>query len=807
MNSFGVRWAGEQLASLLRPGTPLLAIAKGMEADDDGDLRLLPDVLTAPLPEAIRSQVPVAAIVGPSIAGEVAARRDTCVVFAGTDAAALDRLAATWRTATYRVWTTTDLVGAEVCAAMKNCYALGVGLAEGVLDALGESESRHRAHNYEAALFAQGVLEMREMVAPARRSPGDRRRPRRDRRLLRDEHRRAQRPRRPAARRGGGVQPRRGSASGTSRSRAPRRSGSSARRCPGSPSAGSSPPTTSPCCATSTRSSGWSGRSTCRGSASSAARPRADAPRGSRRPLPTFLPQAGSVATRARPTNARGGSLRRLSRHVVLLAVAALLAAGAPERAGAQTGSAVPDGLPARWCGEPGGFPVGPPAAPHFRLVYAHPADRPNRFAQVAHALQADVAAISRLVAWESGWRKTLRFAMGTSCGPHHAVIDVVTLPLARAAYLDPVTGDPRVDVLAADLLPRVPPGGRSNLVVLADTLGGGRLAGVAAPSLDERPGPENAANVPGRTALVLSPDGPFTTTAGGLYAPDVLLHEVLHTLGAVGAGAPNATAGGHCTDGADVMCLDDGAGLPRPVCPRLDWAPSGRIDCGRDDYFAPDLAPSAYLQRAWNVYRSDFLGACNAELAAACGNRAFAPRELPTEPPFAPDGLPDAPAFAELPAPAALAAGPPVPTQRTDGPLRRVRRGRAGGAPLTTVRALAFHDATPPAPVPTISVRAGRLRLPAGRWRIVDCVGVTTRVTRMTDRTPRCAATVIPRLRTPRSVWPPGHEFAFGPREGMPRLAAGWTEVWRVGPGVGERLWATSLAPRRPQVLARAGG
>jgi glycerol-3-phosphate dehydrogenase (NAD(P)+) len=164
VNSFGVRWAGEQLTSLLKPGQLLIAIAKGMEADDEGNLRILPEVLVEPLPEEIRPQVPVSAIIGPSIAGEVAVRRDTCVVFAGPDQVALDRLAEAFRTDSYHVWTTTDLLGAEICAAMKNCYALSVGFAEGVLERIGGADDAYRAHNFEAALFAQGSLEMRRMV-------------------------------------------------------------------------------------------------------------------------------------------------------------------------------------------------------------------------------------------------------------------------------------------------------------------------------------------------------------------------------------------------------------------------------------------------------------------------------------------------------------------------------------------------------------------------------------------------------------------------------------------------------------------
>ena len=165
VNSFGVRWASDQLSRLLPDDALVIAIAKGLEATDQGDLRLLPDVLTERWSEQQRAAIPVSAIVGPSIAGEVAVRRDTCVVFAGPDQAALDRLADTFRTERYRVWTSTDLAGCEVCAAMKNCFALALGLAEGELEAQGGADAQYRMHNYEAAVFAQGAIEMRQMVA------------------------------------------------------------------------------------------------------------------------------------------------------------------------------------------------------------------------------------------------------------------------------------------------------------------------------------------------------------------------------------------------------------------------------------------------------------------------------------------------------------------------------------------------------------------------------------------------------------------------------------------------------------------
>jgi glycerol-3-phosphate dehydrogenase (NAD(P)+) len=164
VNSFGVRWAGKQLASLLKPGMHVLSIAKGMEATENGDLRILPEVLAEELPPDLREQVSWSAIAGPSIAGEVAVRRYTCVVFTGRDAGVLQKLAATFRTNHYHVWTNTDFVGVEVCAAIKNCYALGAGFMEGILDREGLSEARYRNYNYGAALFAQGTRELGQFM-------------------------------------------------------------------------------------------------------------------------------------------------------------------------------------------------------------------------------------------------------------------------------------------------------------------------------------------------------------------------------------------------------------------------------------------------------------------------------------------------------------------------------------------------------------------------------------------------------------------------------------------------------------------
>lgn len=166
VSSPGVPWAAAMLGRCLTPGVPVLAVTKGLALTNQGELQTLPDLFDSLLPDRLRGRVPLAAIAGPCIAGELAGRRPSCVVFAGRDADLLHRLAANLQTDAYRVWTSLDVAGVETCAALKNSYVLGISLAMGLLEAQGgvDGAGAH-SYNLEAALFAQASLEIRRMVA------------------------------------------------------------------------------------------------------------------------------------------------------------------------------------------------------------------------------------------------------------------------------------------------------------------------------------------------------------------------------------------------------------------------------------------------------------------------------------------------------------------------------------------------------------------------------------------------------------------------------------------------------------------
>ncbi len=165
VNSLGVHWVGKTIGPHLKPGQMVIAVTKGLEAGADGKPLILPDVLYQELPSAVRKQVSLAAIGGPCIAGELAGRHSSCVVFGSRHAPAVESLASVFRTSYYNIWTTTDLLSLELCAALKNAYTLGVGIAAGLLERQGGVDEADAAmHNLAAGLFAQGCTEIARVL-------------------------------------------------------------------------------------------------------------------------------------------------------------------------------------------------------------------------------------------------------------------------------------------------------------------------------------------------------------------------------------------------------------------------------------------------------------------------------------------------------------------------------------------------------------------------------------------------------------------------------------------------------------------
>ncbi|RJF42527.1 NAD(P)-dependent glycerol-3-phosphate dehydrogenase [Actinomyces sp. 2119] len=92
----------------------------------------------------------VAVVSGPNLADEIAAGQPTGTVVAAQDEAVARLVASSCATATFRPYTNTDVLGVELCGAVKNVIALAVGAATG--HGMGD--------NSRATIISRGLVEI-----------------------------------------------------------------------------------------------------------------------------------------------------------------------------------------------------------------------------------------------------------------------------------------------------------------------------------------------------------------------------------------------------------------------------------------------------------------------------------------------------------------------------------------------------------------------------------------------------------------------------------------------------------------------
>jgi len=128
-------------SAAIPPATPIILCAKGIEA---GSHQLMVEVAQGLFPN------PIAILSGPSFAAEVARGLPCAITLACADHALGERLVAAMARATFRLYQSDDVVGAEIGGAVKNVLAIACGVVEGAGLGL----------NARAALIARGFAEM-----------------------------------------------------------------------------------------------------------------------------------------------------------------------------------------------------------------------------------------------------------------------------------------------------------------------------------------------------------------------------------------------------------------------------------------------------------------------------------------------------------------------------------------------------------------------------------------------------------------------------------------------------------------------
>ena len=125
--SHGYRMVLEQAASRLAPETPILSLTKGIEQPT---LMRMTEVTFDVLPDHDRSHIGV--LTGPNLAREIMAGQPAATVIAMEHEETAATMQALFMGPRFRVYTNTDVIGAESAGALKNVMALAAGMAEGL---------------------------------------------------------------------------------------------------------------------------------------------------------------------------------------------------------------------------------------------------------------------------------------------------------------------------------------------------------------------------------------------------------------------------------------------------------------------------------------------------------------------------------------------------------------------------------------------------------------------------------------------------------------------------------------------------
>ena len=141
-----IRSTSANMKPYVTKGQLIVNVAKGIE---ENTLMTLPDIIQEEIPQA-----EVAVLSGPSHAEEVGIGLPTTVVAGAKRRSAAEYVQSLFMNESFRVYTSPDMIGIELGAALKNVIALAAGMADG----LGFGD------NTKAALITRGIKEIARLA-------------------------------------------------------------------------------------------------------------------------------------------------------------------------------------------------------------------------------------------------------------------------------------------------------------------------------------------------------------------------------------------------------------------------------------------------------------------------------------------------------------------------------------------------------------------------------------------------------------------------------------------------------------------
>ena len=158
--SKGIEWASIELSKVLKYKIPILILTKGL-AINNNNYEVLVHKMERLLKKNGIKETNISAAGGPCLAKGLANRIHTSVIFANSDIKIASYIAQLVSTDYYHVFTSSDVVGVETCAAIKNIFSMAIGASGGLCNLKSSKEIKKKIYlNTAAALLQQSIHEM-----------------------------------------------------------------------------------------------------------------------------------------------------------------------------------------------------------------------------------------------------------------------------------------------------------------------------------------------------------------------------------------------------------------------------------------------------------------------------------------------------------------------------------------------------------------------------------------------------------------------------------------------------------------------
>jgi len=160
VSSKGIDWVGKEISKYYSEGTPILLLTKGL-AILNNQFETLSEKLNQIFIKNGFKEINISVAKGPCLAAGLANKMRTSIVVANKNISVAKSIGKIISTDYYSTEFSDDVLGIEICAAIKNIYAMIIGASEGLSNTSANAEVKNKHYlNTAASLIHRSISEM-----------------------------------------------------------------------------------------------------------------------------------------------------------------------------------------------------------------------------------------------------------------------------------------------------------------------------------------------------------------------------------------------------------------------------------------------------------------------------------------------------------------------------------------------------------------------------------------------------------------------------------------------------------------------